>query len=307
MEPRVNYTLVGLFVVLLGTGIVIATLWLAAGGFEPEMNPYLVYTTESVAGLNTGAPVTYHGVNVGYVSAISLDPENPQQVRLLLHIEQNTPIKEDTQAMLELQSFVTGLKFVELVGGSPDSPPLEPEPGWPPYPVIPTRPSLQASLEELLPELVADLRTTAAQLAMLTERATRVLSDDNLRAISATLDHLETVSGTLAAESRTIARTLEQTERLTTQAAEALPPLAERTRETLQATQRAMAAVRQAAANIGGAAGQLEAGLGERAEGLLDDLSRLVANLNTLVEEVERRPSTLLFGRERAPGPGERQ
>lgn len=306
MEPRVNYTLVGLFVVVLGAGIVVATLWLAAGGFRQEMTPYLAFTTESVAGLTAGAPVTYHGVNVGSVGDISLDPDNPRRVRLLLRIEQGTPIKQDTEAMLAVQSYVTGLLFVELVGGSRDSPPLRPEPGWPPYPVIPTRPSLQASLQETLPELMTDLGAAASQLAVITERTARLLNDDNLHAIGATLSHLETVTGALAARAEAIGRTIEHTEKLTGEAAATLAPLMARTREAVQAARQAMEALGEAAGNIGGTAGQLQAGLGERTERLLDNLSHLVTTLNAFAEQVERRPSTLLFGRDRAPGPGER-
>src|SRR3990167_2884589 len=58
MDDKVNYTLVGAFVLVLGAVLVAAVLWLAAGlgGREP-VDRYQAFIEESVAGLNLDAPV----------------------------------------------------------------------------------------------------------------------------------------------------------------------------------------------------------------------------------------------------------
>lgn len=306
METRVNYTLVGLFVLLLGSGIVISTLWFAAGGIQPEMHRYLAFTTESVYGLNSGAPVSYHGVTVGRVAALSLDPRDPQRVRLLLEVEKDTPVKRDTEALIEYQSYVTGLKFVNLTGGSPDSPPLTRAREDLPYPVIPTRASLTASLEEQLPELMERLNTASMHLAEITERTAALLNDGNLRAVDRTLANLHAITGQLADQTQTLGRTLSHTEQFTVRANEALQPLLIETRQAMSDAQRAMQAIDEAALEVGETAGGLQADLAPRAERLLGDLSSLAETLNSFAERLESRPSELLFGRERTPGPGER-
>lgn len=307
METRVNYTVVGLFVLVFGSGIVVSTLWFAAGGIEPEMSRYLVFTGESVDGLNVGSPVSYNGVDVGRVENISLDPQDPQRVRLLLEIEKGTPVKEDTVAQVEYQSYVTGLKFVNLTGGSPESPPLTGTADDLLYPVIPTRPSLTASLEELLPELAERLDAASADLARITERTAALLSEKNLRALERTILSIDKATGRLSEQTLTLGRTLSNTERLTAEAADSLPALLATTRQALGDARQAMQSIDSAASEIGETSGEFQADLVPGTRRLLEDLSSLAGTLDRFSERLERQPSVLLFGRERSPGPGERR
>ena len=75
MDDKVNYTLVGAFVLLLATLLVGGVLWLSAGlSSRKAMDRYQAVIEESVAGLNTDAPVKYLGVDVGKVERIQIDP-----------------------------------------------------------------------------------------------------------------------------------------------------------------------------------------------------------------------------------------
>ena len=118
METKVNLTVVGLFVLVLGAAGIAAVLWLGSGRLsQKQYGTYLAYFTESVSGLNLHAPVRSRGVAVGSVREISLDPANPERVRLVLEVEQGTPVKEDSVAILGVQGL-TGLAYVELSGGT---------------------------------------------------------------------------------------------------------------------------------------------------------------------------------------------
>ena len=90
----------------------------------------------------------YNGVDVGKVSDIALDAKNPSQVRLLLEIERGTPIKVGTVAVLKTQGL-TGIAYVELNGGALNAATLVANPPER-YPVIRTKPSLAARLENVL-------------------------------------------------------------------------------------------------------------------------------------------------------------
>src|SRR5574341_1438561 len=116
MEPKVNYTLVGLFVVLFTAGLVSVVLWLGKGEYRMAYDRYYAYMTESVSGLSVNSPVKYRGVEVGRVKEIILNPDNPEEVRLTLDIARGTPVKEDTLAALDIQGL-TGLAIVNLAGG----------------------------------------------------------------------------------------------------------------------------------------------------------------------------------------------
>ena len=144
-----NYALVGGFVLLLGAVLVAGALWLASGGaFQKKYDLYLAIEEESVAGLNLNAPVKFNGVDVGKVREIAIDPVHPERVNLLFAIERGTPIKDDTVAVLKTQGL-TGIAYVELSGGARDAAPLHAKPGSD-YPVIQTKPSLSARLENVL-------------------------------------------------------------------------------------------------------------------------------------------------------------
>ena len=163
MDDKVNYTLVGVFVLALGAALVAGVLWLAAGvGGQKRYEPYQSIIQESVAGLNVDAPGKYLGVDVGKVRSIRLDPQNPNHVQLLFMIERGTPIKQDTVAVLKTQGL-TGIAYVELSGGSAASPLLVPSAEGE-VPNIRSKPSLSARLENVFTTVLANLDRTGANL-----------------------------------------------------------------------------------------------------------------------------------------------
>ncbi len=83
---------------------------------------YVEYQDISVTGLEPGAAVKYHGVQVGRVSNLSL--KDAATVLIEIEVERGTPIKKDSEALLSLVG-ITGLKFVEVIGGSVDAEDLE--------------------------------------------------------------------------------------------------------------------------------------------------------------------------------------
>jgi len=124
MEKKINHAMVGVFVIALGATWLAISLWLALGDFSTPYITYRVNMDESVSGLYLEAPVKYRGVEIGKVASIELNPAVPSQVQLLLDIELDVPIKEDTIAVLAVQG-ITGIAFVDLMGGSLSSPPLD--------------------------------------------------------------------------------------------------------------------------------------------------------------------------------------
>jgi phospholipid/cholesterol/gamma-HCH transport system substrate-binding protein len=116
MENRVSYILIGLFVFVLGFSTVGAILWLGKYAQNENYNYYKVVTKQSVSGLNPKAPVKLRGVSVGEVKDIYINQDNSEEVIALIKVKENTPIKEDTHALINLQG-ITGLSYIELEGG----------------------------------------------------------------------------------------------------------------------------------------------------------------------------------------------
>jgi phospholipid/cholesterol/gamma-HCH transport system substrate-binding protein len=308
MDKKVNFAIVGAFVLLLGGALVVSVLWLSSEkSYRKAYDTYLVFMGESVSGLSPDAAVLYRGVQVGRVRRIALAPGNVEKVQLMLDIERGAPIKQDTVAELRTQGL-TGIAHVELTAGSRDAPVLAAAPGED-YPVIRTGPSLMVRLDATLTTLIAGLTRSSDSINAL-------LDEGNRAALKQTLASLQRVSGTLAASSGAIgsgmanaARAMENTAR----ASAGLPGLLERLQRSADALDRMSAEGARAAASAAQAADgaradvhQLAGEAGPDARLLLAELRDLAASMRRVSEQVERNPAVLLRGRAGArPGPGE--
>ena len=108
METKVNYTMVGLFVIGLFSAIVMSVIWLSAGMTATEYTVYQVLMKESVSGLSIDAPVEFNGVNVGNIKNIEISQKDPQVVIVLLNVKEHTPITVGTRATLNMKGL-TGI------------------------------------------------------------------------------------------------------------------------------------------------------------------------------------------------------
>jgi phospholipid/cholesterol/gamma-HCH transport system substrate-binding protein len=286
VETKVNFAVVGAFVLLLGAALIGGVLWLSSEkSYRKAFDTYLVYMEESVSGLNPDAPVRYRGVQVGHVRHIALAPGNVEKVELTLDIERGAPIKQDTVAVLRTQGL-TGIAHVELEGGTRDSPPLQALAGEN-YPMIPAGPSLLVRMEDAVTTLMDSLTRS-------TENMNALLDEGNRASLKQTLASLALVSRTLAARSEAIdagvanaARTMENTARLSGEISE----LVESIRRSTEAFDRM--------SNEGSRA------MPETRQ-LIAELRELTGSLRRFSDQLERNPAILVHGKPAAKaGPGE--
>ena len=314
MTTKASYIRIGVFVVVLTTALIWGTLWLSAGGAPGEYDYYLTYMTESVSGLSPDAALTFRGVNVGKVREISIDPNNPNRVRLLLQVKHGIPVKQDTEATLAMQGL-TGLATIDLLGGSPNSPPLTMTQGEL-YPVIPNRPSLLVRLDSVISDLLGNLIEMSTKI-------NSVLDDDSRANFAKTLAHIESVSGALAGESGRMGNIVSDAEaamKNARQASNALPDLMRDVSHSTQTLADMADQLRAASATINATAQSLQrttVDSGNEVQrfaattlpdvtSMTRDLRDAADNLRRISETLERDPSVLLYGRA-APkrGPGE--
>jgi len=308
MESKVNFAVVGAFVLLLGTALVAGVLWLSGGrSFRTTYDTYLVYMNESVAGLSLDAPVRYRGVQVGRVKKIELAENTGEEVRLTLDIERGTPIKQDTLAVLRTQGL-TGIAHVELSGGSLQSPTLTPAPGQR-YPVIPSGPSLLTRLDFAVTELLQNLNRSS-------ENLNAVFDEPNRKALAETLANLQTVTGTLAQRSKSIdaslasaSQTMQNLARLSSELS-GLVARVDRSAETFdRMSNQVNKASVDVAGTVRGAGTDLHRFTSEtlpETRALIGELRELSASLRRFSTELETNPALLVQGRPAPkPGPGE--
>ena len=316
MEDKVNYTLVGGFVLVLGAALVAGVLWLAAGlSGQKATDTYQAFIKESVAGLDINAPVKYLGVDVGKVQAIVIDPQNPQQVRLSFLIARGTPIRQDSVAVLKTQGL-TGIAYVELSGGSAQAPPLSVGANGEP-PTIPFKPSLTARLENVLTNVLSNVDRMSNNLNAVFDADNRAALKTTLADTAALVHNLAAQQGQLNAALADAARTA----RATARAGEQLAPTLERIAASAGAVERmadsAATAITGAAQTAQAATHTAEAatrGVQQLGSETLPELTRLMSELNELAGSLRRlseqtagHPNSLLLGSPQPPlGPGEK-
>src|SRR3954470_18900983 len=180
MEREANYTAVGAFVLLVASMAALFVYWYAGSADARDYNRYEIYFEGSVSGLNRGSTVRYLGVEVGRVVTIRIDKRASDRVQVIADIDSHTPISKDTLASLSLQG-VTGLLYIDLLANADAKRRMNPVPSEQ-YPVIDSVKSSFDLFRASLPDLVA--------------RASQVLSDENVKAISNTLANIEKTSTT---------------------------------------------------------------------------------------------------------------
>ena len=182
METRANYVLIGAFTVLATVCLLLFGLWATKFSADRNWRLYEVVFTEPVTGLTEGGSVQYNGIGVGTVDKLSLDRNDARKVIALLKVKADTPVKVDTKAKLSQQG-ITGVPFIQLTGGSPAAPLLEPDSRHE-IPIIRTEPSALQNIADTANRLVA--------------RMDELLSERNIQRISDTLAHLEQATGAIS-------------------------------------------------------------------------------------------------------------
>lgn len=293
MESKINYTLVGLFVVLLLAGLISFAYWLGKYGGQQEYNYYHVYMSESVAGLSNDSSVKYRGVDVGTVVHIGLNPKNSEQVELLLKIELNTPIKTDTTATLK--SFgLTGLTYVELEGvGGPDTPLLTSSTDQ--IPNIPARPSTFARIDESM-----GILTTKIALAL--DKFSQLLSEQNLDNISSTLSEIKILAKDMREQKESFQSLVDNGVIMEKRVTEAFKKIEV---ASISVTKMADSLEKNSTTISRNMSQDLQQSM-ESFNQLLSELDILARYLQRTTQSFEASPSDLLFKRSQPkPGPGE--
>jgi phospholipid/cholesterol/gamma-HCH transport system substrate-binding protein len=301
MEAKVNFAVVGVFVLGIGAALIAGVLWLSSGGaYRRTYDTYQTFMDESVSGLSRDAPVRYRGVEVGRVRRMALAPAHVEQVQLTLEIEHGTPVKQDTVAVLRVQGL-TGIAYVELSGGSQDSPVLEARAGEA-YPVIRSGPSLMVRLDSAISALLTNANRTSVSMNAL-------MDEDNRRAFKQTLAELQVLTRTLAARSAAIdsslanaARTMDNTARVSGE----LPRLVERIEQSADRFDRMSSDVAKAGTGVRADLRQSTGEIVPEVRLLASELREVTGSLRRFSEQLEQNPSMLLYGKATSrPGPGE--
>lgn len=273
METRANYVAVGAFVVFCMLALVIAAVWLAGIQYSHEYEYFQTDFTGAVTGLGKGTTVRYNGIEVGRVADLQFDPNDPQVVIATLQVQPNLKIRTDSTSSIEPEGF-TGASYVEISGGSKNAPLLTAEDGQR-YPVIKSSPSALQKITAGVPELLGKLNTAA-------DRLNAFLTPENQAALTHILANLDKTTSTIAARSGDIDATLGH--------------LSEASKGLSQTVADADTSVKKFGRLSDDADVFVRGDTLAQLDGLVADTRRLVVNLDKLSEQLNRQPTSVLFG-----------
>jgi len=168
METDKRYFIAGLFIIGFSVAAALFAIWLTRTGHSDDV-VYRIHFAESVGGLAVGDPVKFHGVDVGTVKSLGLDPENAQLVQVDVRLRRDTPVKTDTRASLKLKG-ITGVVYIELSGGGPGARSLAAATPEGRIPEIPYEKSSLANILEQLPKVIS-------KFSALEDKASKVVTD----------------------------------------------------------------------------------------------------------------------------------
>jgi len=280
LETKANYVAVGAFVLACVVGLVITIMWLAGAQYSQEWAYYQTYFKGPVTGLGKGTVTRYNGIDVGRVTELKFNPNDPQSVIVTMQVQPNLNIREDSQASIESQGL-TGGSYVEISGGTAKSPTLVARDGQD-YPVIRAKQSTLQQLEQSAPEVVAKLNIAVTRL-------NDVLSDKNRKSLTNVLSNLDETTSAIAKRSADIDATIKNATVATANLRDASASL-KPTLDHVDVTVNKFSKVADDADAFlkGDALSQIS--------NMVSEIRRLVTSLTRFSDQLNREPTKLLFG-----------
>ncbi|MFI4974731.1 MAG: MlaD family protein [Caulobacterales bacterium] len=300
MERDANYALVGLISTVLLIALIVFIVWLARFAFNQSYDEYRVVFVGPVRGLSDGGEVHFNGIKVGEVKKIHLDPTDPALVDADVAVTSDIPIRKDSIATLEPQG-ITGVNYIQIAAGTASQPLLKDTVAPGQIPVI-------HSQKDVLSDLLAGGGNVMQRALEALNRVNRVLSDHNIKKLSATLDDVQAVTAELR-QRKAIIADADHALQSADQAAQQIKALAKSGQGLVDSDgKHTMVKVADAATQIEGAAKDLREIMAKlkgptsdfATNGLpqltsaISSLQQATDNLNRLIGEVEQNPRGLI-------------
>jgi phospholipid/cholesterol/gamma-HCH transport system substrate-binding protein len=306
MENRAYALMTGIFTILLSVAIVLSFIWFR--GDNKTFSKYLVVSKFPVNGLNRQAPVRFRGVEIGKVDDISIDRQDTQNILVRVSIDESVPITHGTFAQIGYQGL-TGIAYIVLDDDGTNAQPLRTDDGN------------LARLEvrgNVFDDLAQSSKALLQQASDLLDRLNKIASDGNQTRIENALVNLEKASAELQPALQAIPQLTEQARKFLGEdnqkslhnslaniekATGSVVPIVDDSRKVL-------ANIHQLSEKLDKLSSELSRDITDSTipsvNQLVEQLGQDSQDFHRLVQQIEREPQSLVFGRKPPqPGPGE--
>ena len=336
MESRANYALVGLFTLAVIAALFGFVYWFNSGAGGRKQDVRVIFSG-TVTGLGRGSSVLFNGLRVGEVTRIELQPDDPRRIYAVISVDNTTPLRVDTRARIEAQGLA-GVVAVQLLGGDPDSPVLQAQPGQSMPIIVAERSELQDIIETVrtiakradevlggVEGLVKSNSDSITNTVKNVEKFSAALGNnadgiDRLMAsfgtIADTITPLSQKLGTLSEELTSIVRSVDQrkvseiianVDKFTAALGEGSPDVAKTLKEVASISEKLNKAADQVEGVLVGAQSFLNSASGEEGKGTFAEISQAARSIRVLADNLDRRTAEITAGINGFTGPGLRQ
>jgi phospholipid/cholesterol/gamma-HCH transport system substrate-binding protein len=190
METRARHLAVGAFVMVLVICGGLFAIWVAKFSGQVTFVPYYTRFSGSVSQMRTDTAVLFGGIPVGRVTDVRIDPANSELARVDFVVREGTPIRDDSQATIEIQSIAGGVGL-QISRGTTNSRLLSPG-------------SEVKGGVSPLERVMSQAPNLIAKLTVIADNLNKMLSDENRDALTQTLANLRDLSINLNSHQRQI-------------------------------------------------------------------------------------------------------
>lgn len=306
METKANHLVIGGFVLAMVGAVFGFVYWIEnimGGGTARQ---YHVLFSGSVQGLAEASGVMFNGLKVGTVKRLTITPEDTRKVRVLITVAGDTPIRENSRAMVSQQGLA-GWVALEITPGTPDSPMLAAKAGQA-LPVIEAEPGGGAgSIMSAVPEALGNANALVLRLNDMVRENQEVIhrTAKNIEGFTAMLDQNKDDIAAVIKDARALSGRFTA---LADKLEGAVDKVAGGDDSMISQGQQAVTSFRKLAEKLDKTLGDQADGVTQQAkrslrefEAFMKDGRRMADSLDRVLQKVENNPSSLIFGGSQVP------
>lgn len=289
MNSNTNFYKIGIFVVSFFVLFILFAFWLGKYGMDSKKyDNYFVNFNETISGLNIGSAVKFMGYEIGFVDDIKIDNKKDEEIKVRLSILKDTPIKEDNFAVLGSVG-ITGLKYIELKGGSSNSRELKE------FETIHSHKSTLNTIEEFAKDL-------SKEFIEFTQIFKTILNDENIKHFSQTLEN----SSNLTKKLDSFMEYLVQNEKKFDEVLSSLDKFSKKGERAFESMGKTADEYSLFVQDLKTELDKGSFDLKNISQSTFEEINILINVLNSLIQSLEESPSDLLFKKRVIKnGPGE--
>lgn len=284
MENKSHAFIAGLFTVCLVTAALLIVWFLNMD--RTVKQPYMIATNLSIPGLNPQATVRFRGLDVGKVTNIAFNKDDPGEILIYFEVKEDTPMTESTYATLTYQG-VTGIASIELDDDESSDTRLVTSAEKPAH--IELRSSLLNELQQRGLDILKQVQSVSTQLTVL-------FDEKNRETMVRTFENISKAAAAWEKVGKQLEPTVNQLPETAMEARKTIISINEASQDVKKLSEKANALMES----------DVDSDTVQRLDSLAEDAKTTLYNVNKVLQQYKQRPSGLLFGAKGpAPGPGE--